>query len=68
MKQKEYEMLKARAIKVRNAEERSLNRWYDKYEEYYPGERDVLYAQYRNEIHNAFNSVMDFLQEKLLEG
>ena len=64
--QVEYERLLAKATKVYKAEQRALDRWYEKYVEYYAGERAELYKQYCNSLHNTYNRVVDDLQEMLI--
>ena len=64
--QKEYLEYKKLAEKVYSQKVRSLKRWYDTYEEYYIGERDLLYRQYLTEVHREFNDTMDALQQMLL--
>lgn len=64
--QKEYYELKGLADKVMSQKTRALKRWYEKYEEYYTGERDLLYRQYMTEIHDEYNRTLDGLQQMLL--
>ena len=64
--QKEYLEYKKLAEKVCSQKVRSLKKWYDAYEEYYIGERDLLYRQYLTEVHREFNDTMDALQQMLL--
>lgn len=64
--QKEYYEYKGLADKVLSQKTRALKRWYDKYIEYYTGEREILYRQYMTEIHDSYNKTIDALQQMLL--
>lgn len=64
--QKDYLFYKGLAQKVYSQKVRALKRWYDTYEEYYTGERELLYRQYLSEVHEEFNRTMDNLQLMLL--
>lgn len=64
--QKDYQYYKSLAQKVYSQKVRALKRWYDTYEEYYTGERELLYKQYLTAIHKEFNDTMDNLQLMLL--
>ncbi len=64
--QKDYVYYKGLAQKVYSQKVRALKKWYDSYEEYYEGERELLYRQYMTAIHEEFNKTMDNLQLMLL--
>lgn len=64
--QKDYIYYKTLAQKVYSQKVHSLKRWYDTYEEYYTGEREMLYKQYLTAIHKEFNETMDKLQLMLM--
>ena len=64
--QKEYYEYKGLADKVLSQKTRALKHWYNKYVEYYTGERELLYRQYMTEIHTEYNRTIDTLQQMLL--
>ena len=64
--QEEYVRYKHLADKVMSQKTRALTTWYNKYEEYYDGERELLMRQYRTELHQWYNGVLDKLQAMLI--
>lgn len=66
LSQKDYIYYKGLAEKVYSQKVRALKKWYDSYEEYYDGERELLYRQYLTAVHEEFNKTMDGLQLMLM--